>query len=281
MRTGEVPPGFNVGIIKPILKDDKAAQDDLKNTRPITISDSLSNIFEPFVLNRIMAAYAPIRLEKEQLVRPHCLNPQVHTAAAKEREASALTLCYRREQGLRKVNREKMLFKLSGKIDENLWMAVKAYYDEATVLVELDGERMERFGTRCGVKQGGPLSPMLFSIYVEQLIEELQSSPGGVTIGGLKISVLVYADDVLLVAEDERTMQTMLQTCDRYGQTWNIKWNPGKTQLIKAGQPKASCQHLRREAASGKRDKVSIKGAQIQSDMKETSRNRQLTNEII
>ena len=36
-----------------------------------------------------------------------------------------------------KVNREKLLVKLAGKIDDNLWLAIKAYYDAATVMVEL------------------------------------------------------------------------------------------------------------------------------------------------
>ena len=55
----------------------------------------------------------------------------------------------------------------------------------------------------------------------------------------MKIGVLGYADDVLLVAEDEPSVQAMLEVCERYGVKWSIKWNPDKTQLMKMGQPKA------------------------------------------
>ena len=34
-------------------------------------------------------------------------------------------------------------------------------------------------------------------------------------------------------------MQSMLDACEKYGAAWDIKWNPGKTQLLKTGQPKA------------------------------------------
>jgi hypothetical protein len=50
---GKFPHFFNVGKIIPILKDSKASASDINNTRPITISDTLSNIFEKIALLEI------------------------------------------------------------------------------------------------------------------------------------------------------------------------------------------------------------------------------------
>ena len=41
---------FNVGKIVPILKLNTGPTDSINNIRPITISDSLSNIFEKYIL---------------------------------------------------------------------------------------------------------------------------------------------------------------------------------------------------------------------------------------
>jgi hypothetical protein len=53
IQFGKVPHFFNVGKIIPIIKDDCLATDDPNNIRPITISDTLANIFEKVALLEI------------------------------------------------------------------------------------------------------------------------------------------------------------------------------------------------------------------------------------
>ena len=50
-----------------------------------------------------------------------------------------------------------------------------------------------------GLKQGCPLSPILFSIYLIDLTEDLHSSKEGLGIGGIIISALFFADDLVLI----------------------------------------------------------------------------------
>ncbi|RNA44026.1 hypothetical protein BpHYR1_046229 [Brachionus plicatilis] len=57
------------------------------------------------------------------------------------------------------------------------------------------------FKTTVGVKQGGPLSPKLFSIYVEELIEERMKTNLISEIDGIKTGVLMYADDLLIMTD--------------------------------------------------------------------------------
>jgi hypothetical protein len=52
IETGEMPYLFNVGKIMPITKDPEKERN-LKNLRPITISDSLANIFEITILRNV------------------------------------------------------------------------------------------------------------------------------------------------------------------------------------------------------------------------------------
>ena len=47
------PYHFNIGIIKPIVKDDKKEPNDLNNLRPVTISDTLANIYEKIIFSEI------------------------------------------------------------------------------------------------------------------------------------------------------------------------------------------------------------------------------------
>ena len=128
--------------------------------------------------------------------------------------------------------------KLRNKVDDATWLSFKQYYDSAQAVVHNGGERSRRFSTSVGVKQGGPSSPLLFSIYSEELIERIKRMGGGVRIGNMVIGVICFADDVLLISNNRDEMQRMLDECEKYGLETKIKWNPTKTVFCRLGRGK-------------------------------------------
>jgi len=70
----------------------------------------------------------------------------------------------------------------------------------------------------CGVRQGGVLSPILFSIHVDDLIGELRNSGYGIYIGRLFVGCILYADDdILLLSSSCYSLQSMLNVCVEFG----------------------------------------------------------------
>ena len=65
-----------------------------------------------------------------------------------------------------KVNRVKLMHSLISKIDPEIWIILKNYYENSHAFVSNSKQNGPLFKTCVGVKQGGPLS-----IYVEQLIK--------------------------------------------------------------------------------------------------------------
>jgi hypothetical protein len=67
------------------------------------------------------------------------------------------------------------------------------------MIVQLEDEFSEVFRTTMGVRQGCVLSPKIFAIFVDDLILELEATGLGLEIGNMKITVIMYADDLLLM----------------------------------------------------------------------------------
>jgi len=61
-------------------------------------------------------------------------------------------------------------------------------------------------------KQGGVLSPYLFTIFIKPLLIAISSSRSGCKIGNISVNVFAYADDIVLLAPSWHAMQTLMVT---------------------------------------------------------------------
>ena len=50
------------------------------------------------------------------------------------------------------------------------------------------------------MKQGDNCSPILFSMFIDDLVKEINSLGLGINVGDTKVSVLLYADDIALIS---------------------------------------------------------------------------------
>ena len=66
------------------------------------------------------------------------------------------------------------------------------------------------FSVQNGVRQGAVLSPILFSLYVNDLIEVLRASGLGCHVGNMYFGIVAYADDILLLAPRRDVLQRMV-----------------------------------------------------------------------
>jgi len=77
-------------------------------------------------------------------------------------------------------------------------------------------------------EQAAVLSPFLFNIYVDDLIDLLESTGHGCHVAGKYFGVVMYADDILLLSASVSGLQSMLDICHSYGASNSIMFNHSK-----------------------------------------------------
>lgn len=108
-----------------------------------------------------------------------------------------------------KVDRVKLQNIMKRKeISTRLRTRIGEIYTETRNTIKANGEMSAKFWTTKGVRQGCPLSPTLFTIYVADLEETMRKNQaGGVRIGKEKIWTLAYADDIALLANEPKDLK--------------------------------------------------------------------------
>ena len=103
-------------------------------------------------------------------------------------------------------------------------------------VVKWNGIFSRTFDVTTGVRQGGILSPQLFTIYVDDLLIALRKSGVGCHIIDKFIAAIMYADDLALLAPTRSSLQKLLNICYDYGIEWCISYNPTKTKVMVFGR---------------------------------------------
>ena len=98
-------------------------------------------------------------------------------------------------------------------------------YEEQTCWVKLGGKISTTFRVTNGTRQGSVLSPLLFSVYLDELLQKLRNLELGCHIGGYWYGGCGYADDLILMAPNREVLQRMVQVCQSYAGEHNLMFS--------------------------------------------------------
>ena len=120
--------------------------------------------------------------------------------------------------------------------------AVKSLYKKCECAVRVGGEVGDWYKDMVGLRQGCPLSPLLFAMF--NLAKEVRKEGGGVIVGGEKMGMLMFADDIVLIAECRRGLQMSLDVAWRYSRQWRFSFNVGRSKsevMVFGGRVDGEC----------------------------------------
>lgn len=104
-----------------------------------------------------------------------------------------------------------MLYKLLiNNIDGKVYNSIKNIYQSPESCVRINGYLTNWFDCKTAVRQGDNLSPNLFSIFINDLVHKINNLDVGIDLLNRNLSMLLYADDITLIAKSTKDLQCML-----------------------------------------------------------------------
>jgi hypothetical protein len=121
---------------------------------------------------------------------------------------------------------------------------VHRLYEEVKFKIRTSAGIFESFRSDIGVKQGCPLSPTLFGLYIDKLEEWLNSQEGdGALLGDFVIRLLLYADGLISITKSPLGLQEHLTSLEHFCRTVGMQVNTIKTKVVIFSSKRKHKQH--------------------------------------
>ena len=211
------------------------------NYRPITIISIPCKIYANILNRRLLLWLEGNRLiadeqnsfQKNRSCQDHvyALYSLIHNRKLHKKETYTCFVDCRK--AFDTVNRDCLWFKLmSLGIHGKILQAIQSLYVNVSCAVKVNEHFTDFFPVKQGLKQGCGLSPALFSIYINDLAAEINALHCGIKFDNNEVSILLYADDVVLISESEDDLQNMLNTLNNWCNKWRLAVNESKTKIV-------------------------------------------------
>ena len=122
-------------------------------------------------------------------------------------------------------------------IPDHLTCLLKNLYAGQEALVRIEHGTTDWFQIGEGVRQGCILSPCLFNLYAEYIMQNagLDEAQAAIKIAGRNINNLRYADDTTLMAESEEELKSLLMKVKEESEKVGLKLNIQKMKIMASG----------------------------------------------
>jgi len=233
-HTRQVPDEFKISIIAPIPKI--AKPEFASDFRPISLIPVALKLLTSIIAERILKegnsrlsnAQAGFRTAEEcisQIISLHDCIKELHAA-----QLTAHVTFIDIKQAFDSVPHY-LLFKSAKDfgIPPVMLDIIQNIYTGSKAKIRLDdGKLTPEFEIKRGVKQGDPLSPILFIIFMDSLVKLLQERNLSPTIAGNKIGEFLYADDIALLNSSRRNLTLLLKYTEYWLEERFMEANPKK-----------------------------------------------------
>ena len=242
LRFEYIPDAFGVGLTIPIPKANGNVKpvtcDDF---RGITLSPIISKVFEKCLLqslNQYLLTSVRQFGFKKNTSCAHAIfvvrkTVEYFTQNDSTVNMCAIDLC----KAYDKVNNHALFLKLMDRnIPRKILLTLHCWYSKVYVVVKWKMSLSHAVKLNAGVRQGGILSPYLFAVFVNNVLEKLSKCKLGCHVKSICCNALMYADDLLLLSISMTDLRAMVNICNDEFDELDLKINFKKSCGLRIGK---------------------------------------------
>lgn len=236
-----IPKSWKLGMIITIYKGNGKPKDDPNSFRGITLIPVFFKIFETLLSTRL----SPV-LESDTF-------PNKHQSAYRKKLCSLCTsfnlqesVNYNLDNGsdvfvafldsskaFDTVWQEGLLVKLYNiGIKGKIWNILKNMYSYFTSHVVFNGFKSDNITMKRGILQGGSLSAKMYLVFINDLLNEVESSGKGSLVLASRVNIPTQADDICLISNNVHSLQHLISTCESYSRKWRFIFSSTKSKIV-------------------------------------------------
>uniref|UniRef100_A0A803TCD8 Reverse transcriptase domain-containing protein n=1 Tax=Anolis carolinensis TaxID=28377 RepID=A0A803TCD8_ANOCA len=236
---GNMPDSWKEALITVIHKQN-SDKEDIKNYRPISLLNVDYKIYSSILAERLKRFLKNwIKEDQAGFLPNRQIKDNVRTVVdlidyyEKNKQKEALFLAIDAEKAFDRVNWD--FFKLlAQELDMGYYFrnALDAIYQNQTTKIRINGQETDPVKIERGTRQGCPLSPLIFIMSLEILLNNIRENRElqGAKIHGIHYKVKAYADDIICFIENPvDTGGKWLEVIKQYGELAGLKMNMNKT----------------------------------------------------
>ena len=239
-ETGALPSEWNTSVIVPVPK--RGDMTDCDNYRGISLINTLAKVLATVVATRVsdicerhgllVREQAGFRRREECVAQAACL---LETLQRRRNAGMQTLVCFLDfAKAYDRVPHAGLILKLRrAGIGGRLLRAIEALYAAPRAVVRVGDELSGPFPYEVGVRQGCPSSPVLFNLYINDLLDGV----AGVAVPGVRemLPGLLFADDAVVLASSEEDLARDLDSIDAWCSRWRMQVNRSKCGILRVG----------------------------------------------
>lgn len=272
-KTNTVPQEWTRSVIIPLYK--KGDRKDCKNYRGISLMCTACKIYESVLEQRLRKNIESKLHPAQSGFRPG-YSTQDHIFTIRNLIEKMLpcngelyTCFIDLEKAFDTVRRQEIWNALSkNNVENGLIEGIKSLYVNTTNVIRANNQESEAFETTIGVRQGGVLSPILFLIFMNEIIKDCSEQSKKISVGynkmrNVEISECIFADDIVLLATSERNLQHNLNIWMGVLEAKGMRINIDKTKTVLISNEEKEMNISMEMTAVGQVDDIKYLGAVI------------------
>ena len=232
-----VPSAFALCTVIPIPKNKRKSLNDSDNYRAIALSSILGKLLDKIILYKGQTVFQSSDYQfgyKQSHSTMHCsfvVNEVIQFFHNNGSDVYIALLDATKAFDCVKYTKLFVLL-LNKKICPLVARFLLKLYLQQKLRIKWNDSYSGTFNVSNGVKQGGVLSPLLFTVYMDVLLTRLKESNVGCHIDRKYLGSFAYADDIILLSPSVTGLKAQLKLCSEYASEYSIKFNASKTKLI-------------------------------------------------